>query len=188
MTQAHRVTKIVLSHRKYKVILTVAAIIFALSYMFFTGIFIFSDREIPGEFTVTFFRIARIHTAYGDFPWMIIAYLDRHTIFSMSIEAMFSTTIISGLVGINSAFLAFRFSSASDKATCGLSKGSVGFLGIIPAFLCIYACCGGGMLVVLFGAGILAALFPYGFAFTIISIATLGLGVLYSTRELNKIL
>jgi len=187
MKQTLRVTKIVLSHRRYKIIMASTAIIFALSYMFFTGIFVFLDREIPEEFTVPMFRLARIHTEYGDFPW-IIAYLDRHTIFSMSTEAMFSTTIISGLVGINSAFLAFRFSSASNKATCGLSKGSVGFFGIIPAFLSIFACCGGGMLVVLFGAGILAALFPYGFAFSIISIATLGLGVLYTTRELNKIL
>lgn len=90
------------------------AIIFALSYMVFTGIFIFSDREIPEEFTVPMFRVARIHTEYGDFPW-IIAYLDRHTIFSMSTEAMFSTTIISWMVGINSALLAFRFSSASKS-------------------------------------------------------------------------
>jgi len=177
-----RLVLTVLSHRKYKVILTVAAIIFALSYMVFTGIFIFTEKPIPDEYTVPMFRIGKIHTVYGDFPW-IIAYLDRNTIFSMTMEAMASTAIISGLVGINSCLAAFRFST---QKACRIDKGSVGFFGIIPAFLCIFACCGGGILVLLLGSGILTALFSYGPIFSIVSIGILSAGIILSTKEIEK--
>jgi hypothetical protein len=164
------------------VILTVAAIIFALSYMVFTGIFIFTEKPIPDEYKVPMFYFGRIHTVYGDFPWFI-AYLDRHTIFSMTMEALASTAVISGLVGINSSLAAFRFST---RKACRIDKGSVGFFGIIPAFLSIFACCGGGILVLLFGSGILTALFSYGPIFSVVSIGTLSAGIILSTKEIEK--
>lgn len=183
--QAVKLTRLSFRNKKCKVIFAISSVSFAISYMIFTGIFIFMERPIPDEFTVPMFRVSTIHTVYGDFPWLI-AFLDRHTVFSMSMEAMMSTVVISFLVGINSSLLTFRFMS-KNRISCSAS-GSVGLLGIVPAFMSIFACCGGGVLVVLFGAGILASLFPYGSIFSLVSIAILSTGILLSTRNLGKVL
>lgn len=174
----------IFSSRRCKLIFVVASIAFAVSYMFFTGIFIITARPIPEEFTVPMFRLARIHTVYGDFPWLI-AYLDRNTIFSMTLEALASTTAISSLVGLNSSILAYR--AKSDFKSCGrVQKNSIGFFGIVPAFMCIFACCGGGALVLLFGSGILASLFPYGPFFSLLSVSILGAGAYFGIREIRN--
>lgn len=175
----------VMRNSKYKIITALTGALFAFSYMIFTGIFIFTERAIPDEFTVPLFHIGRIHTVYGDFPWFI-AYLDRHTIFSMTSEALASTIVISILVGINTTFLAFRLSNKNME--CRTSASSIGFFGIIPAFLTIFACCGGGILVMLLGAGVLSALFSYGPVFSITSITILLVGVLFSAKNIAKTL
>lgn len=178
-----RIVRHVLSTKQCKVIFIVSSIAFALSYMFFTGIFIMTARPIPDDFTVPMFRVSRIHTVYGDFPWLI-AYLDRNTIFSMTSEAFASTVTISSLVGLNSAILVYR--SKSELRSCKMQKNSVGLFGIIPAFMCIFACCGGGAMVLLFGSGILASLFPYGPLFSLLSVSILGLGAYLGIKNIRQ--
>lgn len=173
----------ILSARRCKIIFIVSSIAFALSYMFFTGIFIVTARPIPDEFTVPMFRVSTIHTVYGDFPW-IIAYLDRNTIFSMTLEALASTVAISSLVGLNSAILVYR--SKKELKSCNRQKNSVGLFGLVPAFMSIFACCGGGALVLLFGSGILALLFPYGPFFSLLSVAILGFGAYFGVKEVRR--
>lgn len=153
--------------------------------MFFTGIFIITARAIPEGFAIPYFNIGRIETAIGYLPWFV-AYLDRHLIFSMSSDAMFNTIIISILVGINSTFLAYRFGFRSSVKSCNAYKGTVGLFGLVPAFLSLFACCGGGILVMIFGAGIIAALFPFAYVFGLTSIAVLSLGLIFSARDLEK--
>ncbi|MFY9300586.1 MAG: hypothetical protein WAO91_05305 [Candidatus Nitrosotenuis sp.] len=161
-----------------------SSIAFAISYMFFTGIFIVTARPIPDEFTVPMFRVSTIYTVYGNFPW-IIAYLDRNTIFSMTSEALASTVAISSLVGLNSSILVYRVTS--DFKSCGrVQKNSIGFFGMIPAFMSIFACCGGGALVLLFGSGILASLFPFGPFFSLLSMVILGAGAYFGIREIRE--
>jgi len=174
----------VLSKPKYKIVCIVVAILFSLAYMVFTGIFIFTPRAIPEEFTVPLFRVGQIHTVYGDFPW-IVAYLDRHTIFSMTMEAMILSSTISILVGINTALILYRFRSPKNLQSCKRSQTTVGFFGVVPAFLSIFACCGGGILVMILGGGILSALFPYGPLFGITSIGILVTGILLITKNIK---
>lgn len=173
----------IFSSRRCKLIFIAASIAFAISYMFFTGIFIITARPIPDEFIVPMFRVGRIHTVYGDFPWFI-AYLDRNTIFSMSSEAVASTVTISSLVGLNGAILAYR--TANELKSCKMQKNSVGLFGIVPAFMCIFGCCGGGALVLLFGSGILASLFPFGPFFSLLSVAILGVGAYFGIRKIRN--
>lgn len=174
----------IFAYRRCKLIFIVTSIAFAVSYMFFTGIFIITARPIPEEFTVPMFRLARIHTVYGDFPWLI-AYLDRNTIFSMTSEAFASTIVISSLVGLNGSILVYKATNNS-KSCDKIQKNSIGFFGIIPAFMTIFACCGGGALVLLFGSGILASLFPYGPFFSLLSVAILGAGASFGIREIRN--
>ena len=153
--------------------------------MFFTGIFIITARAIPDGSTIPYFYLGRIETAIGYLPWFV-AYLDRYLIFSMTYDAMLNTIIVSILVGINIAFLAYRFGFRSRAKSCKTYKGTVGLFGLAPAFLSLFACCGGGILVMIFGAGIIATLFPYAYVFGLTSIAVLSVGILFSARDLEK--
>lgn len=182
-----KITGMVFSKKKYRAIQIITSSLFALAYMVFTGIFIFTQRAIPNEFPIPYFLLSSIQTPVGIIPWWVVIYLDRHLIFSMTFEAMALTAAISTLVGINMALLIFRLRTPCHNI-CKSSKSSLGFFGIIPAFLSIFACCGGGVLVMLFGGAILTSLFPFGDIFGIVSIVILGAGLYLSSKELGKIL
>lgn len=173
----------VLKERKYRWVAIATSIAFALFYIFFTGIVTISSVPMPIERSLPYFRVIT-QGPIGQVPW-IIAYLDRYTVFSMSPEAMISTIAISSLVGINSALLVYRF-RAMKAFNCSCPSGSPAFFAsIVPASLSVFACCGGGLLLAIFGAGLFTAVMPYGNLFSIISILGLTTAMFVSAYGIN---
>jgi|GEM_PF-2455127 len=168
----------ILNNRECKAIAIGTGVAFAIFYIFFTGIVIISPVPMVIEKSLPYFRVIT-QGPLGTVPW-IIAYLDRYTVFSMNLGAMISTIAISSLVGVNSALMVYRF-RLTKKVRCDCPSGSpVFFSSIVPASFSVFACCGGGLLLTIFGAGLFSALVPYGNLFSIISILGLATAMLIS--------
>lgn len=97
----------ILNERNCKAVAVVASVAFATFYIFFTGILTITSRPIPEEIPVPYLYVLT-DDPIGKVPW-IVAYLNRYSIFSINLEAMVATTLISLLVGANSALLLYRY-------------------------------------------------------------------------------
>ena len=173
----------ILNKRDCKALAIVTGVAFAVFYIFFTGIITFSSIPIPEEIPVPYLHVIT-NGPIGKFPW-IVAYLTRYSVFSMNLEAMISTILISLLVGINSALMLYRF-RITKKAQCDCASGAPPFFAsIVPASFSVFACCGGGLLLTIFGAGFMSALMPYGNLFSIISIIGLTAAMFVSSHGIN---
>jgi len=173
----------ILNKRDCKGLAIVTGVAFAVFYIFFTGIITVSSIPIPEVIPVPYLHVIT-NGPIGKFPW-IVAYLDRYSVFSMNLEAMVSTALISSLVGVNSALTLYRFRIVK-KMRCNCPSGSPAFFSsIVPASLSVFACCGGGLLLTIFGAGLMSALMPYGILFSIISIIGLTAAMFISAHGIN---
>lgn len=173
----------ILNKRDCKVIAIVTGAAFAVFYIFFTGIITFSLIAIPEVIPVPSLHVIT-NGPIGKVPW-IVAYLNRYSIFSMNLEAMVSTTLVSLLVGINSALMLHRF-RITKKVKCDCPSGAPAFFAsMVPASFSVFACCGGGFLLTIFGAGLMSALMPYGNLFSIISILGLAAAMFISAYSIN---
>lgn len=173
----------VLYRRDCRALAIVTGISFAVFYIFFTGIITVSSRPIPDVVPVPYLKVIT-NGPIGTFPW-IIAYLNRYSVFSMNLQAMIATVLISLLVAINSALTLYRFRIAK-KVRCDCRSGApIFFASIVPASFSVFACCGGGLLLTIFGAGLIGALMPYGNLFSIISILGLTAAMFISAYSIN---
>lgn len=173
----------ILNNRECKAVAIGTGVAFAIFYIFFTGIITVSPVPMPIEKSLPYFRVIT-QGPIGMVPW-IIAYLDRYTVFSMNLGAMISTILISALVGTNSALMLYRF-RIKKTVRCDCASGAPAFFAsIVPASLSVFACCGGGLLLTIFGAGLFSALIPYGGLFSIISILGLTTAMFISAYSIN---
>lgn len=180
--------KYVSARNIYRIPAIIAGIVFAIFYMFFTGIIITSEIPIPPEVPVPYFRVYTTLTgieSIGVVPW-IIAYLNRHTVFSMNFSAMLSTVFISTLIAINVALLLYR-RYLMKNYSCNCNSGTPAFAGVIPAFFSVFACCGGGLLLTIFGPLFFLSLQGLGGYFSAISILALLAGVFVTVRGIKPI-
>ncbi len=173
----------ILKRRDCKALAIITSVSFEIFYMFFTGIITVSSIPIPNDIAVPKL-IVSTQGPIGTVPW-VIAYLNRYSIFSMNLEAMISTTLISLLVGMNAALMLYHFKMKSEFRCECQSASPVFFASIIPASLSVFSCCGGGLLLILFGAGLMSAVMPYGNLFSIISIIGLTVAILISAYSIR---
>lgn len=182
------IVKYVCARDIYRVPGIIAGILLAIFYMFFTGIILVSEIPIPSEIRVpalhVIMKLPSVDTI-GLTPW-IIAYLDRHTIFSMNFSAMLSTVLISTFVAINVSLLLYR-RYLMKNYSCSCNSGAPAFAGVIPAFFSVFACCGGGSLLTIFGPLFFLSLQGLGGYFSAISILALLAGVFVTVRGIKSI-
>jgi len=172
----------------YRIPGILSGIAFAIFYMFFTGIIITTTRPIPEEITVPAFHVITKLVgvqSIGLVPW-IVAYPDRYTVFSMNLSAMISTVLISTLFAINIALLLYR-RNLMKNYSCSCSSGAPALAGVIPACFSVFACCGGGLILSIFGPLFFASLQGFGGYFSTVSILTLLAGVFVTTRGIKSV-
>jgi hypothetical protein len=105
----------------------------------------------------------------------------------MTFAAMLSTLGNSLLVGLNSALILYRYHvSKFIQCQCKSTGGSISLAGIIPSIFSVFACCGGGLLLAIFGFGALASLRLFGPLFSIAGIAILAYGLFLNTKAIRE--
>jgi len=182
------IVKHVSARNIYRVPGIIAGILFAIFYMFFTGIILVSEIPIPSEIRVpalhVIMKLPGVDTI-GLTPW-IVAYLDRHTIFSMNFSAMLSIVLISVLVALNIALLLYR-RYLTKNYSCSCNSGAPAFAGVIPALFSVFACCGGGLMLTIFGPLLFVSLQGLGGYFSAISILALLAGAFVTARGIKLV-
>lgn len=180
-----KVVRRVLRKGHYLTIAIVIALAYVVFYMFLTGIIQVSPEEIPETIKIPHASVT-MRGAIGVVPWIVI-YPDKHTVFSMTFSAMLSTVLNSLLVGLNSTLILYRyFISRFIQCPCNSVCGSPSLAGLVPSAFSLFACCGGGLLVAVFGFGILPSLRPYGYVFSLIGIAALAYGLFLNTKAITR--
>lgn len=178
---------LVLSYRRYKIILLVTAIAFAVLYMFTTGIFFYAVDPIPEFVPVPHFVVIWPGDIINDqTPWFI-AYLNNHLIFRMSSYAMVSTSLLSLLVGVNTSLFAYSVKTRKLNCVCSQANKGAGssiltIFAAIPASFATFAC-HGAILLPLLGLSILSA---YSNLFVAASIGVLAFGLLLSSNGIQN--
>lgn len=182
------IVKYVSSRNYYRIPAILSGIAFAIFYMFFTGIIITSTRPIPDTIPIPFFhiitKIAGVQ-AIGYVPW-IIYYPNKYTVFSMNFSAMVSTVLIATLVAISVALLLYRRKLTKDYS-CSCMSGAPLLAGLIPGCFGIFACCGGGLVLSIFGPLFFASLFGLGGYLNTITILALLAGVFITARGIKSV-
>jgi len=175
----------VLGKGHYLAVAVVVALIYGVFYMFFTGIIQITAEEIPETIKIPHVYIL-LNGQIGLVPWITV-YPDRHTVFSMTFAAMLSTFLNSVLVGIASALILYRYKvSKFIQCQCKSTGGSISLAGVLPSIFSVFACCGGGLLVAIFGVGILASLRTYGSMFSVIGIVILAYAIFLNAKVIRE--
>lgn len=180
-----KVVRRVLGKGHYLAVAVLAALIYGVFYMFFTGIIQISLQPIPETIKVPHVSVL-IQGPIGTVPWITI-YPDRYTVFSMTGSAILSTFLNSLLIGIASALVLFRYKvSKFIGCQCKSTGGSTSLAGVLPSIFSVFACCGGGLLVAIFGFGILASLLAFGSIFSVIGIVILAYSVFLNAKAIKE--
>lgn len=180
-----RVLRRVLRKGHYLAIAIGIALTYGIFYMFFTGIIQTASEPIQETIRIPYVKVSW-RGEIGTVPWIVI-YPDRHTVFSMTFAAMLSTLGNSLLVGLNSALILYRyFVSRFIQCKCKSVRGSFSIAGVMPSLFSVFACCGGGLLVAIFGFGILASLRSYGSVFSVVGIAILAYGIFLNAKAISR--
>lgn len=170
--------------RPFKLIALFSGVAYALFYMFFTGIISVSSEAIPADIPVPWSMVV----SNGLDP-IAVAYLNRYTIFVMSLEALLVLALISTLVGMNAAMIVYRFRvSKLANCQCGGRSASLATAGaIVPGLFSTFACCGAGIITAVFGAGIIGSLLPFNGAFASVSAFALLLATMLNGRSIIRV-
>ena len=164
-----------------KLIVVLSGFAYSVFYMLFTGMITIGALPIPEDIPVPQYSIV----ANGINP-TFVAYLNRYTTISISLEAFFVLFLISLLVGLNVAMILYKV-RLSKKANCSCrTRNSLlaTIAGIAPGIFSAFACCGAGIITTIFGLGIVAALLPYNYIFATMSIVILLGALLYARRSI----
>ena len=183
---ALRIVRYTFSINQYRIPALLASIAYALFFMLFTGIITISSKPIPESVPVPYFNvITRIQNLDSiDYTLWIVAYPNRYTVFSMNLEAMLSLLALSSLIAINVAFMLYaRNLSRYHEYSCKIGKR--GFAGVIPATFSVFSCCGGGLILALFGPSLFLTLQGIGSYLTMIGIAMLLSNILLLTNRIK---
>lgn len=182
------IVKYVCARNYYRIPAILSAIAFAIFWMFFTGIIIVSTRPISDTIPIPFFHvitnIAGVQSI-GYVPW-IIWYPNKYTVFSMNSSAMITISLVSALIAINVAMLLYRRKLMKDYS-CSCISGAPLLAGIIPGCFGIFACCGGGLVLSIFGPLFFASLFGLGGYLNAITILALLAGVFLTARGMKPV-
>lgn len=130
----------VIFHRKgLTLVAVVSAILYAVSYLIFTGAIFYFPNGLPG--------IIRIKAPSFEISSKGLSFIPtEYFAGSITYEAFLFLAITSSLFGILvSLFLLNRQLHTSCKYS------TVGILGIVPALMTTFSCCGGGILLFLLG-------------------------------------
>jgi len=180
-----KVVQRVLGKGHYLAVAVVVAVVYSVIYMFFTGIIQTTAEPIQETIKIPHVSVT-LRGEIGTVPWIVI-YPDRYTVFSMTFSAMLSTLLNSVLVGIASALIFYRYRvSKFIQCQCKSTGGSISLAGVIPSIFSVFACCGGGILVAIFGFGALASLRLFGPLFSIAGIAILAYGVFLNAKAIKE--
>lgn len=180
-----RVVQRALGKGHYLAVAVIVALIYSVFYMFFTGIIQTSPEPIQETIKIPYAKVIW-RGEIGTVPWIVI-YPDRHTVFSMTFAAMLSTFLNSSLVGINGALILYRYRvSKFIQCQCKSTGGSISLAGVIPSIFSVFACCGGGLLLVIFGFGALASFRLFGPLFSFAGIVILAYGVFLNSKAIRE--
>jgi hypothetical protein len=180
-----RVVQRALGKGHYLAVAVIVALIYSVFYIFFTGIIQPTPEPIQETIKIPYVKVSW-RGEIGTVPWIVI-YPDRHTVFSMTFAAMLSTFLNSSLVGINGALILYRHRvSKFIQCQCKSTGGSISLAGIIPSIFSVFACCGGGLLLAIFGVGALASLRLFGPIFSIAGIVILAFGVFLNAKTIRE--
>lgn len=180
-----KVVQRVLGKGHYLAVAVIVALIYSVFYMFFTGIIQTTPEPIQETIKIPQVRIL-LQGPIGTVPWIIV-YPDRHTVFSMTFAAMLSTFLNSVLVGIASALILYRYRvSKFIQCQCKSAGGSISLAGVIPSIFSVFACCGGGLLLVIFGVGAFTSFRVFGPLFSVAGIVILAYGVFLNAKAIRE--
>ncbi len=144
------------------------AIAYALFYVVFTGILTYVDFDLSTLVPIPYLQVY-LNGPIGTVPWVV--WLPTNNLaFSMNLSAALFTIVMSLLVGVNVALL--LYSVRIPRCNCA-PHASLGVFGMAQGLLATFACCGGGMLMVLTGASF-PLLVKYAGAFVISTLLILG--------------
>ena len=173
---------------RYRIFALSSAIAYALFFMLFTGILLISNKPIPESVPVPYFKIiTRIQNLDSiDYTLWIVAYPNRYTVFSMSLEAMLAITILSSLVAINVALLLYkRDLNRLYRCNCRSSKALLA--GLLPGSFAAFNCCAGGLMFMIFGSSLFLTLQNIGLYFVLLGAATLIASILFTSRSIKEL-
>jgi len=162
---------------------TAATIAFLIIYVFALGIVLRAPTPLPS--TIRTPQVVIITQGQiGQAP-LIVVYLDRWWIFSMSLEAMLSALSLATLIWLNTAFIVY----ANNRLGCRLgARRAIPILSSIPSLFAVFSCCGGGLLSYALLAVGLGGLFAggmvvYGRWLTLLAATALSLNLLSIYRS-----
>ncbi|RMF28890.1 MAG: hypothetical protein D6752_06865 [Candidatus Nitrosothermus koennekii] len=183
-----KIVRYTFSINQYRISAILSAILYSIFFMLFTGIITISNKPIPDEVPVPYLNIiTRIQNLDSiDYTFWIVAYPNRYTVFSMNIEAMLSLLALSSLLAISIALMLYS-RNLSKHYECNCHMNKKGLVGIIPATFSVFSCCGGGLILALFGPSLLLTLQGIGSYLTIIGIIMLVSNILLTTNKIKNI-
>ena len=176
------------SFNQYRIPAIISAVVYAIFFMLFTGIITISTKPIPDSVPVPYFNIlTRIQNLDSiDYTLWIVAYPNRYTVFSMNIEAMLSLITLSSLIAISIALMLYA-RDLSKRYECDCKMKKKGLVGIVPATFSVFSCCGGGLILALFGPSLLLTLQNIGSYLTLIGATLLIANILFTTNRIMSI-
>lgn len=183
-----KIIRYTFSINQYRIPAIIGAIAYSIFFMIFTGIITITDKPIPDEVPVPYLNIiTRIQNLDNiEYTLWIVAYPNRYTVFSMNIQAMLSLLAISSLVAISIALMLYsRNLSKHYECNCNMKKK--GLVGIIPATLSVFSCCGGGLVLALFGPSLFLALQGAGSYLTLIGVVMLLFNILLTVNRIMNV-
>lgn len=165
----------VLRTRRYQLIILVSAVIYALSYMFILGIISY----LPGLDSITDTYPLVVVTSYG------ISIIPTSNIYFFVLYETIAFIVTSSfLVGLNISLI---FYLRKVGKSCGIRSINIkGIFGIIPAFFTSFACCGGGLLILVIGSTIFSSLALYSKYMVPLTIGVLAVGTFIMSRKISK--
>lgn len=176
-----------LSERRIRVAAALVSVSFAATYSVMIGIVFRLPFDLPESFA-TPSAMTVLDGPFGQVP-MLVVYLDRRWVFSINPEAFAALSVLTLLVGLNTASIFYL----NNRKICPIQRNlHFTWAAAIPSFFSFFTCCGGGLVFSLLlsaGAGlsILGFLQDYGRIFTAFSSTLLAtnLYLIYSNYRKN---
>jgi hypothetical protein len=166
----------IIKDRKLVLVTISTAISYAFAYLSITGALFYFPNGLPGiilsQYTPPSFELT---------PRSIAFVPTEYVAGSITYEALLFLVIVSSLFGLSMSLLLVN---RRMQTSCGLP--SMGMLGIIPATITTFSCCGGGMLALAFGPAVFTALTLNSQYFLYLSTISMFAGTFMLARRVDK--
>lgn len=178
-----RTLSVIFASGYYKKLAIVFAISYAIGYMFTTGIFQVLPYPVP-ELVLPKVpgSLFYIDGPIGQFP-LLQFFFTRIFMFSISLSAAVFISIQAPLVGLVLSMLVYNLKIS--KCNCKESYGIAAY-GLGQGVFSVFACCGGGLLLLIIGSVGFAALRSFSLLIPIVSIVALFLSLILMSKRISK--